>query len=40
MKISQDIRASAAAQNDVDAGLGEMAEKFRQGGGEIYVPAG
>ncbi len=39
MKISQDIRASAAAQNDVDAGLGEMAQKFRQGGGEIYVPA-
>jgi phosphomethylpyrimidine synthase len=39
MKISQDIRASAAAQNDVDTGLGEMAEKFRQGGGEIYVPA-
>ena len=39
MKISQDIRASAAAQNDVDAGMGEMAEKFRQGGGELYVPA-
>jgi len=39
MKISQDIRASAAAQNDVDAGLGEMAQKFRQGGGELYVPA-
>ena len=39
MKISQDIRASAAAQNDVDAGLGEMAQKFRQGGVELYVPA-
>ena len=37
MKISHDIRDSAAAQNDVAAGLEEMAQKFREGGGEIYV---
>src|SRR6201997_3387120 len=39
MKISQDIRDAAAAQNDVAAGMAEMAEKFREGGGEIYVEA-
>jgi phosphomethylpyrimidine synthase len=39
MKISQEIRDAAAAQNDVDAGLAQMAEKFREGGGEIYVEA-
>jgi phosphomethylpyrimidine synthase len=39
MKISQDIRRDAAAQNDVaDAGMKEMAEKFRLTGGEIYRP--
>ncbi len=38
MKISQDIRDAANAQNDVAAaGMAEMAEKFRDGGGEIYV---
>ena len=38
MKISQEIRDAAAAQNDVaTAGMAEMAEKFRDGGGEIYV---
>ncbi|HEX4196046.1 MAG TPA: phosphomethylpyrimidine synthase ThiC [Caulobacteraceae bacterium] len=37
MKISQEIRDSAAAQNDVALGMAEMAEKFRDGGGEIYV---
>jgi phosphomethylpyrimidine synthase len=38
MKISQDIRDAANAQNDVAAaGMAEMAEKFRHGGGEIYV---
>jgi len=38
MKISQDIRDAANAQNDVaTAGMAEMAEKFRTGGGEIYV---
>ena len=39
MKISHDIRDAAAGQNDVaDAGMAEMAEKFRTTGGEIYVP--
>ena len=38
MKISHEIRDSAAAQNDVaQVGMAEMAEKFRDGGGEIYV---
>ncbi len=41
MKISQDIRDAAAGQNDVaqvaEAGMAQMAEKFRDGGGEIYV---
>ncbi len=39
MKISQDIRRDAAAQNDVAdhaAGMAEMAGKFRDAGGEIY----
>jgi hypothetical protein len=39
MKISQDIRDAAQAQNDVASGLQEMAEKFRETGGEIYVEA-
>jgi phosphomethylpyrimidine synthase len=43
MKISQDIREAARAQNDVAeeqraAGLDEMARKFRESGGEILVP--
>lgn len=40
MKISQDIRAAAEAQNDValaEAGMAEMSEKFRAGGGEVYI---
>ena len=43
MKISQDIRDAAKAQNDAggsleaEAGMREMAEKFRDGGGEIEV---
>jgi phosphomethylpyrimidine synthase len=37
MKISQDIRDAAAAQNDVAAGLQDMAQKFRATGGEIQV---
>ncbi|HEY1881089.1 MAG TPA: phosphomethylpyrimidine synthase ThiC [Caulobacteraceae bacterium] len=41
MKISQEIREAAQAQNDVaEAGMAEMAERFRAGGGEIYVEAG
>jgi phosphomethylpyrimidine synthase len=38
MKISQDIREAARAQNEVEAGMAEMAQKFREGGGEILVP--
>jgi len=38
MKISQDIRDAARAQNEVDTGLDEMARKFRESGGEILVP--
>ncbi|HEY8571993.1 phosphomethylpyrimidine synthase ThiC [Phenylobacterium sp.] len=38
MKISQDIRDAARAQNEVDTGMAEMAQKFRAGGGEILVP--
>jgi len=38
MKISHDIRDAAAGQNDVaEAGMAEMAEKFRATGGQIYV---
>ncbi|MFO1013948.1 MAG: phosphomethylpyrimidine synthase ThiC [Caulobacteraceae bacterium] len=37
MKISQDIRDAARAQNEVSAGMAEMAEKFRSSGGEIEV---
>ncbi len=40
MKISQEIRDAAAAQNDVAAaGMAQMAQKFRDGGGEMYVKA-
>ncbi len=40
MKISQEIRDAARGQNDVaEAGMAEMAEKFRGAGGEIYVPS-
>jgi phosphomethylpyrimidine synthase len=38
MKISQDIRDAARGQNDVAAGMDEMAKKFRATGGEILVP--
>ena len=37
MKISHDIRRDAAVQNEVDAGMAEMSEKFRASGGEVYV---
>ena len=44
MQISQEIRDSARAQNDVagasaEAGMAVMSERFREGGGELYVPA-
>jgi phosphomethylpyrimidine synthase len=39
MKISQDIREAARGQNDIASkGMAEMSEKFRAGGGEVYVP--
>jgi phosphomethylpyrimidine synthase len=38
MKISQDIRRDAQAQNEVDVGMADMASRFRDGGGEIYRP--
>jgi phosphomethylpyrimidine synthase len=38
MKISQDIREDARKQNEVADGLAQMAEKFRESGGEILVP--
>jgi len=38
MKISQDIRDAARAQNEVATGMDEMARKFRETGGEILVP--
>jgi phosphomethylpyrimidine synthase len=43
MKISQDIREDARKQNEVapnviESGMAEMAEKFRESGGEILVP--
>jgi len=37
MKISQEVRDAARAQNDVETGMAEMSEKFRAGGSEIYV---
>ena len=40
MKISHEIRDAAAGQNDVETGMAQRAEKFREGGGEIYVEAG
>ena len=44
MKISQEIRDTAAKQNDVESttveeGMAAMSDKFRTTGGEIYVPA-
>jgi phosphomethylpyrimidine synthase len=38
MKITQEVRDFAAKQ-EADAGMAEMSEKFRETGGEIYVPA-
>ena len=45
MKISHEIRNSASPQSanlnpiDAEIGMAEMADLFRQGGGELYVPA-
>jgi phosphomethylpyrimidine synthase len=50
MKITQEVRDFAARQNasadtflaaeEADKGMAEMSEKFREKGGEIYLPAG
>ena len=37
MKISQEIRETAARQNDVAQGMAEMSAKFRAAGSEIQV---
>jgi phosphomethylpyrimidine synthase len=49
MKITQEVRDFAAKQNapadtfieaeDAAKGMAEMSEKFREKGGEIYLPA-
>ena len=49
MKITQEVREFAAKQNaevetfvaaeEAEAGMAEMSEKFREEGGEIYLPA-
>ncbi|KTT75487.1 phosphomethylpyrimidine synthase ThiC [Sphingomonas endophytica] len=49
MKITQEVRDFAAKQNapvetfvavgDAEAGMAEMSEKFREKGGEVYLPA-
>ncbi|RVT92857.1 phosphomethylpyrimidine synthase ThiC [Sphingomonas crocodyli] len=46
MKITQEVRDFAAKQNQpadgflaAEAGMAEMSEKFREKGGEIYLPA-
>jgi phosphomethylpyrimidine synthase len=49
MQISQEVREFAAKQNqesdafiaaeDAEKGMEEMSEKFREEGGEIYLPA-
>jgi phosphomethylpyrimidine synthase len=49
MKITQEVRDFAAKQNasaetfiaaeEAEQGMAEMSEKFRETGGEIYLPA-
>ncbi|MCC7260121.1 MAG: phosphomethylpyrimidine synthase ThiC [Alphaproteobacteria bacterium] len=38
MKISQEVREFAAKENEKQEGMEEMAQKFRESGGELYVP--
>jgi phosphomethylpyrimidine synthase len=50
MKITQEVREFAAKQNqpsdafiaaeEVEAGMAEMSEKFRETGSELYLGAG
>ena len=49
MKITQEVRDFAAKQNasaytflaaeEADKGMAEMSDRFREKGGEIYLPA-
>lgn len=40
MKISQDVREFAAAEREKAQGMQEMAEKFKESGGELYQKVG
>jgi len=40
MKISQDVREYAASEREKEKGMQEMAEKFKESGGEIYQKVG
>jgi len=40
MEISRQVRDHAARLNDREAGMAEMAERFREMGGRLYVPEG
>jgi phosphomethylpyrimidine synthase len=39
MQITRDLREEAAAISERERGMAEMSEKFREGGGKIYVEA-
>jgi phosphomethylpyrimidine synthase len=39
MQITRDLREEAAAMSERERGMAEMSEKFREGGGKIYVEA-
>ena len=39
MKITQDVRDYAAKLNEQAAGMAQMSDKFREMGGQVYVPA-
>ncbi len=39
MRISQDIRRTAAEAEEVEIGLRQKSEEFRRSGGEVYLPA-
>jgi phosphomethylpyrimidine synthase len=50
MRISQEVREFAATKNapvesfvaaeEAEAGMKAMSEKFKEEGGEVYIPAG
>ena len=39
MRISQDIRRTAAEAEEVEIGLRQKSDEFRRSGGEVYLPA-